>query len=221
MKLPILILCFMTAFAMPAFAEDDVKIVERKTCEQIKTDIANLKAKETLTDEQQAELKQLTSQQRANCGTKGTARRAIPRSQPNVSESAPVPVVVSDALTEYMNNKKANCEKLNAEIEKMAPDTDNVETAQEMQRVYDMDCTERKAPEPMVADVVPEDVVPAKTEEEIAAEFDANIAAGLCGDGTKPNRYGCCTGEVFKDLGDEGFACCPKNGDYLCFPPMK
>ena len=50
----------------------------------------------------------------------------------------------------------------------------------------------------------------------------ANLDAGLCTDGSEPNKFGCCPGEVFKDLGDTVFACCPTEGELLdCFPPMK
>lgn len=48
----------------------------------------------------------------------------------------------------------------------------------------------------------------------------ANLDAGLCADGTKPNRFGCCGDEIFKDLGNTVFACCPKDGGD-CFPPLK
>ena len=48
----------------------------------------------------------------------------------------------------------------------------------------------------------------------------ANLDAGLCADGSKPNKFGCCGDEVFKDLGDTVFACCPKSGGD-CFPPLK
>lgn len=50
----------------------------------------------------------------------------------------------------------------------------------------------------------------------------ANLDAGLCADGSAPNKFGCCGDEVFKDLGNTVFACCPRdggNGD--CFPPLK
>ena len=63
-----------------------------------------------------------------------------------------------------------------------------------------------------------QDDTPVKTDEEIAAEINANIAAGLCADGTKPNKYGCCADELFRDMGGT-FACCPKSGGD-CFPPM-
>lgn len=49
----------------------------------------------------------------------------------------------------------------------------------------------------------------------------ANLDAGLCADGTSPNRFGCCTGEKFTDLGNLNFACCPDDGVSDCFPPIK
>lgn len=57
------------------------------------------------------------------------------------------------------------------------------------------------------------------TEEEILEQQIANLEAGLCADGTNPNKYGCCTGEKFKDMGNLEFACCPEEGGD-CFPPM-
>ena len=110
MKLPVLIfgLCTICASAVA----DDVKLVERKSCEQIKLEIAALKAIESPSAEEQAELKQLSSQQRANCGVKSNGRRTIPRAQVPTVEHVVVTSIKSDALTEYMNAKKLNCEKL-------------------------------------------------------------------------------------------------------------
>lgn len=62
---------------------------------------------------------------------------------------------------------------------------------------------------------------PVKTQKEIDAERAANMANGLCGDGSKPNKFGCCEGEKFKDLGNLKFACCPKEGDGECHAPIK
>lgn len=83
----------------------------------------------------------------------------------------------------------------------------------------------------VVADEQPvqEEVPPEKVEDVVAvdpmvaleAEL-ANLDAGLCADGSQPNKFGCCGDEVFKDLGNTVFACCPRdggNGD--CFPPLK
>ena len=41
----------------------------------------------------------------------------------------------------------------------------------------------------------------------------------LCPDGTEPDFNGCCTGEVYTDLGAAGFNCCPVSGGD-CFPPL-
>lgn len=47
-----------------------------------------------------------------------------------------------------------------------------------------------------------------------------NLDMGLCADGTQPNKFGCCTDEIFKDLGNNVYACCPLTGGD-CFPPLK
>ncbi len=70
-------------------------------------------------------------------------------------------------------------------------------------------------------DAEPENTTPVKTQKEIDDERAANLANGLCGDGAKPNKFGCCDGEKFKDLGNLKFACCPKEGDGECHAPIK
>ena len=40
-----------------------------------------------------------------------------------------------------------------------------------------------------------------------------------CEDGTNPDSNGCCTGEIYTDMGDQGFNCCPETGGD-CFPPI-
>ena len=42
----------------------------------------------------------------------------------------------------------------------------------------------------------------------------------VCPDGSLPDNNGCCTGEVYTDMGDLGFNCCP-DGDGDCYPPIK
>ena len=42
---------------------------------------------------------------------------------------------------------------------------------------------------------------------------------GLDCDGVAPDQYGCCPGETYTDMGDQGFNCCPDNGGD-CFPPF-
>ena len=41
-----------------------------------------------------------------------------------------------------------------------------------------------------------------------------------CSDGARPDKNGCCKGEVYTDAGDGWMVCCPEGGDN-CFPPMK
>lgn len=228
MKLRILLLCTF-ALIGNAFADDGAKIMERKTCEQINGEIAYLSGLDSLSADEQAQLKQLNQQQRTYCTTKGGGRRAIARSIPSQStaESNQMIMITSDVLSEYIATKKSNCEKLGAEMEKLASDSTKAYLVNEMHRYYDVDCVDHKdattaavAPVAETANATTVAVaVPTKTDEEIAAEFDANLAAGLCGDGTKPSRFGCCSGETFKDLGDLGFACCPRTGN-VCYPPV-
>ncbi|MBO4746236.1 MAG: hypothetical protein J5613_04185 [Alphaproteobacteria bacterium] len=40
-----------------------------------------------------------------------------------------------------------------------------------------------------------------------------------CKDGASPDINGCCPGEEFKDMGEQGFNCCPLDGGD-CFPPI-
>lgn len=40
-----------------------------------------------------------------------------------------------------------------------------------------------------------------------------------CKDNASPDINGCCPGEEYKDMGDQGFNCCPLDGGD-CFPPI-
>ena len=40
-----------------------------------------------------------------------------------------------------------------------------------------------------------------------------------CKDGASPDLNGCCPGEEYKDMGEQGFNCCPLDGGD-CFPPI-
>lgn len=43
---------------------------------------------------------------------------------------------------------------------------------------------------------------------------------GVCTDGTPADKNGCCQGEVYTDMDDLGFNCCPVGGGN-CFPPIR
>lgn len=49
-------------------------------------------------------------------------------------------------------------------------------------------------------------------------EIQANLDAGLCPNGEKYNKFGCCPGERFTDLGDAGYACCEIDNKDICYP---
>ncbi len=50
-------------------------------------------------------------------------------------------------------------------------------------------------------------------------EEQAAQAIITCEDGTAPDTNGCCTGEIYTDMGEAGFNCCPETGGD-CFPPI-
>lgn len=79
---------------------------------------------------------------------------------------------------------------------------------------------EQPKQEAVKEEVVKEVVVEEQTVSELTPEqVQANLDAGLCADGAKPNRFGCCGDEIFKDMGNAVFACCPKSGGD-CLPPI-
>lgn len=41
-----------------------------------------------------------------------------------------------------------------------------------------------------------------------------------CQDGSQPDKHGCCAGEIYTDMGELGFNCCPEAGGD-CFPPIR
>ena len=86
--------------------------------------------------------------------------------------------------------------------------------------VQNVDNTEEEQID-VIENVVTSDVISQDAESEMSLEQElANLDAGLCADGSEPNKFGCCGDELFKDLGDTVFACCPKDGGD-CFPPLK
>ena len=56
----------------------------------------------------------------------------------------------------------------------------------------------------------------ASTTTDTAATQEAVIT---CEGGALPDEYGCCPGETYTDMGEQGFNCCPDSGGD-CFPPI-
>jgi hypothetical protein len=77
--------------------------------------------------------------------------------------------------------------------------------------------------EPPAVEKTPEEIAAEEAVAEAArqAQIEENRGNGLCDDGAKPNQYGCCDGEVFKQVEHLNFACCPKEGDGDCVASRK
>ena len=93
-------------------------------------------------------------------------------------------------------------------------------TSPQTEDVVDEPVADTEVTETVVSDVASDDAAVADTELTLEQEL-ANLDAGLCADGSQPNRFGCCGDEIFKDLGNTVFACCPREGTSDCFPPIK
>ena len=63
-------------------------------------------------------------------------------------------------------------------------------------------------------DVIQNPFVETTTE---TAETVTNVIT--CEGGALPDEYGCCPGEIYTDMGEQGFNCCPETGGD-CFPPI-
>lgn len=57
-------------------------------------------------------------------------------------------------------------------------------------------------------------------EKMFVATDDSDVAQLWCDDGTRPDPYGCCTGETYTQMDNGDYACCPSGGGD-CFPPIR
>lgn len=138
---------------------------------------------------------------------------------------AVIPAMADDVDVESTQSVTArmDCKTMKAKIDELNASGATDDTKSVLQETYDAYCaTTVAAPDTVVKTTMlilgPE--TPAETDEEKYARIAANLDAGLCPDGATPNKFGCCGDEVFKDLGNLEFACCPKNGGE-CFPLVK
>ncbi len=152
-----------------------------------------------------------------------------------------MPVYGDDVATPGVT-ERTDCASVRAEMDRLSktvdPDSETTARIAELTAVYRSDCVVRTSSgrqasgrgqihegdglglidNPVdAADVVTESIAeiepkPVESPEDLAARIAANIAAGLCPDGTSANKYGCCDGERFKDTGGLVFKCCPKDG---------
>lgn len=198
----------LAALSVPAWADDAV--AERMSCDEIKAEMDVL-----ANGDDAARLETLQMAYRRSCARAAAGRRTTARTAPSDTQPVDRDENIVDAIDDFLAKKQDNCKKLGDEIAKLTDvdDATAAETKKRLQAQFDADCVDKTDDQVVAA-------APEISEEERAAQIEANIAAGLCADGTKPNKYGCCAGETFRDMGNLVFACCPDAGGD-CFPPIK
>ena len=209
---------FVALFMCSANAEDvadsvvesgDANVSERITCDGIKAQLAALE----VSDENMDEINKLKSDYRKYCTPRAAKRRASDTAAILYAKTAQAKSVpASDGL----DNNKSDEGGVTEQPVKVAQVAEPTKTEQVESTAVVVDTTDVAA-----ADDASVPSADTPSEADIALEKElANLAAGLCADGAKPNKYGCCDGEVFKDLGNLVFACCPKDGGD-CYEPIE
>lgn len=215
----------VAGFATAAVAAEiaaTATVAERKSCDEIAAEIAELSEIMEPDADTVELLTKLKQQQRSLCqkraGARGVAAKNARRTPVTPEETASI--TASEPESESGNK---SCE---------TPDENGCcpgEKYTDMGELGFNCCPETGGDcfPPMVVSVDTESEEVSKTEAvpEAAPELTdqeriENIESGLCADGSQPNKFGCCGDEVFKDMGNTVFACCPKSGGD-CFPPIK
>lgn len=192
-------------------------VTDRVDCEEIKVKIAELSAIEEPDDETVAELTELKAQQRKSC-----MRHAGARSARSATRGRGAPIKNPEAVASPVVSETEVETDVVAEVSVAATpsvcDVPDENGCCPGEKYVDMGELGFNCCPESGGDCFP----PIKTEP-TPEEVTKNIEAGLCADGSKPNKFGCCGEEVFKDLGNTVFACCPKGWEKKedCFPPIK
>lgn len=182
-------------------------VSERKSCDDIATEIAELSTIADPDEETLKTLDELKQKQRSICN-KNAGSRSI---QTTTSMRARGPQSPS---------------RIRPTEETTEPESENLTTDLETETIS-IDISDSDLPQsetPAITETQP-DTLPISefpdTETTVALDqISGNITSGLCSDGSAPNKYGCCGNEIFKEVENLTFACClPDGGD--CFPPIK
>lgn len=135
---------------------------------------------------------------------------------------------------------RKTCSEMQVEIQELSelsePTDEELTELENLQAQYRSTCLKKRqmhksvaqAPkmteeaEPVIEEEVTEtEIAPEEisSEPELSdEEIQANLDAGLCPNGEKYNKFGCCPGERFTDLGDGGYACCEIDNKDVCYP---
>lgn len=189
-----------------------VNVAERMSCDDINARIIELTAVSEPDELVIDELTNLKAEYRRSCTKSARGRRNAAASRVVVNN--PVPVVETFEVAEPQSEEDTVVNE-DALSENIPADTDVVqENLQEEILVPEENDVTGEHIEAQQDTVSEEELLKKELEQELA-----NLDSGLCADGTPPNKYGCCADELFKDMGNMVFACCPKDGGD-CFPPI-
>lgn len=209
------IFSMVAGFATAALATEisaTSNVSERKTCDEIASEIATLSAIIEPDADTADTLAKLRQQYRSNCQKRAGARGIVTKN------ARRTPITTSDSQTPDSTPDTESTEK--------TCDTPDENGCCPGEKYTDMGelgfncCPESGGdcfPPIKTATSEPE---PEPKPELTDQEKNANLESGLCADGTKPNKFGCCGDEIFKNMGNAVFACCPRSGGD-CFPPIK
>lgn len=189
--------------APSAFADDGAGVAARMTCADIQTQISELSAVAEPDTDTIDKLTKLKADYRRSCSRSARGRKSSANSR----------VVVEMVVeTEDAGGVEENIDVAENSVEDVAEDMVAVDEIAQAEDVI--------IPVEEIDEGDLEETEEELTEDELLELELQNLDAGLCADGSQPNKYGCCGDELFKDLGDTVFACCPPDGGD-CFPPIK
>ena len=176
-------------------------VSERMTCADINAKLSELVAIEEPDDSVVDEITKLKADYRRSCAKAARKRKT--------SASGRVVVSVASEEVDVVTS---------GDDEKSVPDAPVVESQVTADVVESSDVVETSDNSSDNVASAADNADAAENAELIQELF--NLDSGLCADGSTPNRFGCCNDEIFKDLGDTVFACCPPQGGD-CFPPIQ
>ncbi len=194
----------------------------RMSCDEINAEITRLRGITEPNDSETSRLADMQARHRKNCTMRAGNRAAINRNGHVVvtKDKDEVPNANVKQSAESMVRQEKICALL-PDFIKSETDINNKTTLEDWHKKY---CIDKQVASDEVLGVYEfllkpvQDANADKKEavdnekiesvEEIKAKAAANTAAGLCENGDKPNKFGCCDGEKFKDLGNGKFGCC-------------
>lgn len=205
MKYLVALLCAVLTTSVMADEEVVAGVADRMTCADIQERISELSSEEEPDDSVLEEIAKLKADYRRSCTKSAGGRRTAAASRVIVETTDDEEYIDDDEIIEDVEEVAE--EEVVQEVKKPKKKTKKQSDESETQQSDDVDSGESAQ----------------ETEEDLKAQLEqelANLNSGLCADGAKPNKYGCCGDEIFKDMGNMVFACCPKSGGD-CFPPIQ